>query len=159
MCTWMAEGDNTSPTDGERERSVPKQDWKKMINSRGFGNQVAIFSSFFYFYLIRRKGRGELFQSNKTKKRKLPSHKSLCCHRHDGVIKEDPSTITAAAGSLHRRSDNGPGGKWQRACGPGIVRKTDKETQEQVISQFMGWRPAQTLTCPAGEEKANWASY
>ena len=51
-----------------------------------------------------------------------------------GAIKVESSTITAAAGSLRRGSDNGPEGKRQRAQGPGIVRKTDKKTQEQVIS-------------------------
>ena len=51
-----------------------------------------------------------------------------------GAIKVESSTITAAAGSLRWGSDNGPEGKRQRAQGPGIVRKTDKKTQEQVIS-------------------------
>lgn len=50
----MAEGDNTSPTDGAREQSVPKQEWKKMINAGVFGNQVTNFDLFCY-YLIRRK--------------------------------------------------------------------------------------------------------
>lgn len=53
----------------------------------------------------------------------------------------------------------GPGGGQQRACSPRIVRKTDKETREQVISQFMRRRPAQTLSCPAGEEKPKQASW
>lgn len=54
----------------------------------------------------------------------------------------------------------GPGGgERQRACSPGIVRKTDKETQEQVISRFMRCQPAQTLTCPAGEEKPKQTSW
>lgn len=151
----MAEGDNTSPTDGARERS----DWKKVINGGVFGNQVANFD-LFYYYLIRRKRGAIVSVEQNPPKRRLPSHKSLCCHRHGGVIKEDPSTINAAAGSLRRRSDNGPrGGERHRACSPGIVRKTDKETREQVISQFMRRRPAQTLTCPAGEEKPKQASW
>lgn len=63
----------------------------------------------FFFYLIRRgkkEGGGNCFRHSGIvffpKKRKLPSHKSLCCQSHGGVIKEDPSTITAAAGSLQR---------------------------------------------------------
>lgn len=60
--------------------------------------------------------------------------KSLCCHKHHRAIKVESFTISAAAGSLRRGSDNRPEGKRQRAQGPGIVRKTDKKTQEQVIS-------------------------
>lgn len=65
----------------------------------------------------------------KKKKKKKES-----CHRHHGVIKVESSTMTAAARSPQRGSDNGPEGKWQRAQGAGIVWKTDKKTQEQVIS-------------------------
>lgn len=113
-------------------------------------------------YLMRKmeKNPGGSF-SVKTKKKEttIPTtsrqhaftHKSQCCHRHHGAIKVESSTITAAAGSLQRGSDNGPEGKRQRAQGPGIVRKTDKKTQEQVISQFMGCHSAQTLTFSAGK--------
>lgn len=78
----------------------------------------------------------------KTKKRKLQTqtttkqhvltHKSWCCHRHHGAVKVECSTITAAAGSLQRGSDNGPEGKRQRAEGPGIVWKTDKEHRNRL---------------------------
>lgn len=71
---------------------------------------------------------------NKQKKRKLEPYKSWCCHRHHRAIKGESSTITAAAESLQRGSDNGPEGKRQRARGTRIVRKTDKKTEEQVIS-------------------------
>lgn len=74
-----------------------------------------------------------------------------------GAIKVESSTITAAAGSLQRGSDNGPEGKRQRAQGPGIVRKTDKKTQEQVISQFMRCHSTQTLTCSAGKTRESQA--
>lgn len=76
-----------------------------------------------------------------AKKRNGPSKKGnhhpikgWCCHRHHTAIKVESFTISVAAGSLRRGSDNGPEGKRQRAQGPGIVRKTDKKTQEQVIS-------------------------
>lgn len=78
-----------------------------MINTGVFGNQDANFA-FLNFYLIRRKKEGRANVSVKQKKRKLPSHKSLCCQSHGGVIKQDPSTITAAAGSLQRDLIMGP---------------------------------------------------
>lgn len=61
-----------SPTDGARERSVPKQDWEKMINGGGgVGNQVTNFH-LFYYYLIRRK-KGAIV-SIEPKKRKKGSY-------------------------------------------------------------------------------------
>lgn len=57
-----------SPKDGARERLVPKQDWKKMINGGVFGNQVTNFD-LFYYYSIRRK-RGAIVSVEQNQKKK-----------------------------------------------------------------------------------------
>lgn len=96
----------------------------------GFSNRT-----FSYRFFLTNKEKTQ--ETSKSKKRsKLPSQrplesmlspvyiqsmvvtrKSRCCRRHE-AIKVESSTITAAAGSPRRGSDNGPGGKRQRARGP-----------------------------------------
>lgn len=73
----MAEGDNTSPTDGAREPSVPKQDWKKMIKGGVFGKEATNLDFFFYYYLIRRKRGAIVLVAQNKKKTKKGSYRPL----------------------------------------------------------------------------------